>query len=456
MGIVIFFISIIVLMYFITEYVNTTRETKNKNQNLKNIKISDSDNAQGIVFGKVKKKSEKVAYSAFGDEGHILVTGGSGSGKTSSVLIPSLQKMSEEQCCYCIDVAGDITQNVKINNNTRILDFRSDNSSNFNIFFEIDNACSIEEKEAKLIELAELMIVIDNSNSTEKYYTQCAQSILKASLLAFYDRFKSDDDICNIFDFIIARGWKALFTEIDRSNSETAKKIISEFANNDKLNAESFATTKRNIDIYLYDVKLREHLKRSNAFSASNINDSQIYVVIQESEIEHYSTFLKLITAQILNVIRKRENLINKTTLLVLDELASYGSDIKEQLLDALQRSRKKNCRIMLAVQSMSDLHTVFNNQYDVQSALNNCEYTLIMSCNSVEEAENCQKLIGEYISFRKSYTKSANATSMTKSEQTEKAVTITELRALKAKKKLILIHSQGYYKLYKCFYYEN
>lgn len=455
MGIVAFFIIIIIVMYIITEYSNTAKKIKNKNENLKNIKISDNA-AQGIVFGKVKKKSEKVAYSEFEAEGHILITGGSGSGKTSSVLIPTMQRLTEEQCSYCIDIAGDITQNIKINNNTRILDLKDDNSSNFNIFFEVDNASSIEEKEAKLIELAELMQVIKNNSEAEEYYTRCAQSILKASLLAFYDRFSRDDDICNIFDFISSQSWRELFTEIDRSNSETAKKIISEFANNDKLNAESFATTKRNIDIYLYDVKLREHLKRSNAFSASNINDSQIYVVIQEAEITHYSAFLKLITAQILNVIRKRENLINKTTLLVLDELSSYGCDIKELLLDALQRSRKKNCRIMLAVQSMSDLHKVFNNQYDVQSALNNCEYTLIMSCNSVEEAENCQKLIGEYISYKKSYTKSASSTSMTKSEQNDKAVTITELRALKAEKKLILLHSQGYYKLYKCFYYEN
>ena len=446
-------------MYLITEYVSvsSTKETKNKNQNLKDIKINISNKATGIIFGKIQKKSKKVAYSEFDDEGHICVVGGSGSGKTSSVIIPTLQKLTEKQCCFCIDVAGDITQNIPMNKNKKIFDLKGDNSTNFNFFYEVDISDTEEEKEAKLIELASLLLVVDErASDTEVYYMRCAQVILKASLLAFYDRFKHDNDICSIFDYICSNSWQKLFTEIDNSKSKTAKKLISTFANNDKLNAESFATTKRAIDIFLYDVKLRKNLKRKNAFSALNINNSQIYVVIPEDKITQYSGFLKLITAQILNTIRKRENLTNQATLLVLDELSSYGFEIREQLLDALQRSRKKNCRIMLAVQSMSDLHKVFNNQDDVQSALNNCEYTLIMSCNSVVEAEECQKLVGEHISYKKSYTKSSSSTSITKSEQTDNAVTITELRALKAEKKLILLHSQGFYKLYKFFYYKN
>ena len=447
---------IIIFMVIVTEYMNNTRLQKNKNENLKGLQKSCSkskvDNA--IIFG-MKKKN--VVYSKLSDDGHVLVVGGSGSGKTSSI-ISTIQSITDG-CYYCIDVAGDISKNIKHNKNTKILSLdNAVESSYFNLFDEIDNLYVQYEKEAKLQELASMIATVDKKSSdTERYYNNCAQIILKSAFLAFYDEFRKEKDYCKIFDYIAEHSWKELFTAIDNSQNETAKKLLSSFANDDRLNSESYATLIKQIEIFISDYNLRSHLKREEtAISAKNINDSQIFVVIKEAELHKYSSFLKIITSQILQVIRYRENLINKSTLLILDELSSYGFDIKDMLLDALQRTRKKNVRIMLAVQSLSDLHKVFNNDDDVQSALNNCDYTMIMNCNSVADADRCQRLIGEQTIFRKSYTKSANSTSTTKSENKENAVSISELRQLKNKKRLILIHSNGFCRLKKYFYYEN
>lgn len=446
---------LIVLMWIMTAYISQFNK-KNKNENHHNISQKARSQAHGVIFGKEKKTSNDVVFSKENEEGHILVVGGSGSGKTSAGVIPTLQSMSPDTCCFCIDVAGDISTHIS-SSNKKIFDIHSPESADFNFFEEIDGTDYLQEKEALLTELASLIVSVDErSSDVERYYNQCAQTILKSAFLAFYEDFRKEDDYCKIFDFIAEKSWKQLFSAIDRGNSETAKKLISSFANNDKLNAESYATLLRHIELFVCDSALRQHLRRDEAISAKDINDKQIFVVIREYELSKYAPLLKLMTAQMLQTIRKRENLANKNTLLVLDELSAYGFDIKDLLLDALQRSRKKNVRIMLAVQSLSDLHKVFNNNDDVQSALNNCDFTMVMSCNSIADAESCQKLIGEHTSYKKSYTKSANSSSVTHSEQQDSAVGITELRALKADKKLILIHEKGFCRLFKNFYFEN
>jgi len=65
----------------------------------------------GIVFG---RKAGLYAYSPSHAEGHIAVFGGSGLGKTSALLIPTLQ--SWDGCSLTIDISGDISSNVDIPN----------------------------------------------------------------------------------------------------------------------------------------------------------------------------------------------------------------------------------------------------------------------------------------------------------------------------------------------------
>ena len=65
--------------------------------------------AKGIIFG--KEKSAYV-YSPTSQEGHVAVFGGSGLGKTSAILIPTLRSWSGTS--FTIDISGDICKNVEI------------------------------------------------------------------------------------------------------------------------------------------------------------------------------------------------------------------------------------------------------------------------------------------------------------------------------------------------------
>ena len=137
------FIMLIILfsmcLYSIYFYIKGKRED-NRNNDTK-LKTINKDKAEGFIFGKVN--NNKVAYSPTDDEGHIAIFGGSGSGKTSALLIPSLRVWKGN--AFVIDISGDIIKNVP-NNNAIVYDVEDRNTIPFNIFgqFTITNPLTIK------------------------------------------------------------------------------------------------------------------------------------------------------------------------------------------------------------------------------------------------------------------------------------------------------------------------
>ena len=77
----------------------------------RNIVYRHKEKAQGVLLG---KKFGLLAYSPEQDEGHILVMGPSGTGKTSALLIPTLR--SWQGTALVVDISGDISANVHTEN----------------------------------------------------------------------------------------------------------------------------------------------------------------------------------------------------------------------------------------------------------------------------------------------------------------------------------------------------
>lgn len=77
----------------------------------RNIVYRPKEKAQGVLLG---KKFGQLAYSPEQDEGHILVMGPSGTGKTSALLIPTLR--SWQGTALVVDISGDISANVHTEN----------------------------------------------------------------------------------------------------------------------------------------------------------------------------------------------------------------------------------------------------------------------------------------------------------------------------------------------------
>ena len=120
----------IILFVFGEELYNKYKINNNKN----NIGMSRNkkQSKRGLCFG---KKRENYTIRQTDAEGHVVCFAGSGLGKTSSILIPTLQHW--DGTCYVVDISGDICQNVAVPN--KII-FNPDdmNGALYNIFFPVD------------------------------------------------------------------------------------------------------------------------------------------------------------------------------------------------------------------------------------------------------------------------------------------------------------------------------
>lgn len=126
----------------------------------KNLAYRQPAQARGILFG---KKLSLLAYSPEQDEGHILVMGPSGTGKTSALLIPTLR--SWQGTALVVDISGDISANVNTPNKI-IFDPTAENCIPYDVFASINAVTDETERQERLEQLAYLLLP-DKANDSE-------------------------------------------------------------------------------------------------------------------------------------------------------------------------------------------------------------------------------------------------------------------------------------------------
>lgn len=126
-GVAAILLVILLLLVYLRGQVNHLPNPFSK----KNLAYRQPAQARGILFG---KKLSLLAYSPEQDEGHILVMGPSGTGKTSALLIPTLR--SWQGTALVVDISGDISANVNTPNKI-IFDLTAENCIPYDVFASI-------------------------------------------------------------------------------------------------------------------------------------------------------------------------------------------------------------------------------------------------------------------------------------------------------------------------------
>lgn len=138
-------IGVVILLFFLF----LAKKNKKDDKTVKELQQSQSDLAQGIIFG---KKAGKVVYSPADNEGSVGVFSASGTGKTSAVGIPTLRNWPGTS--FTIDISGDICKNCPDMPQKLIYAPDSSDSTAYNIFGTIDSLEEIEDKNEALEQLA--------------------------------------------------------------------------------------------------------------------------------------------------------------------------------------------------------------------------------------------------------------------------------------------------------------
>lgn len=427
-------------LYFITEKIM-------KREKMSSLKITEKEKATGIIFGKTKMG--KVVFSPCDSEGHISVFGGSGLGKTSAILIPTLRTWKGTS--FTVDISGDICKNVKMPLKL-IYNPEDKTSSPYNVFGAIDEERDIDIKNEMLEQLAFLIMPDElESSETGKFFNTEGRNMLIGSLICYYHVGMDFIEIC---EKIIENNWRDLLNDIADHDNRKANQYIASFAGaNDQNNAGCKQSMDKAIKLFATNEKVKKTIRRPKTkelcYMPRMLEKYNVFIVIDDSKLEVYSPLLQLITAQTLQYLSARSNQAKQTILLTLDEFVSLG---KLEITAALRKLRKKHVRIIMLTQSMADIDLVYGRP-ERMAMMNNYKFKVVLGCDDTDTQEYFAKLIGQKESVKRSVSKSTNNTTQTEAEQKEWVVPPADLARLGDE--LILLSPDGYKRLKKNFYYK-
>lgn len=446
LGIIEIVVVSIVVVFFIFCFKIKDAQLKKEAEH-RNLKTSKGPS--GVVFG--KEKNGTTVYSPAADEGHIAVFGGSGSGKTSAILIPTLRCWPGTS--LTIDISGDISSNVDCPNKL-IYEPGNPFSVPYDIFAAIDGMDDEDDQNEALSKIAYLLIPeIPDASANAKYYQDGGRNILTASLIAFYHSGKDFIEICKI---ISNKTPEQLFKAISEQGSEIANYYISNFQGVHPQNVSGCKQTcETAVNFFATTKKLWNSIRRpkpgETAFTPAAIEKHNVFVLIPDVKTDVYGPLMGIITSQTLAYLSARPT-VAQNVLLCLDEFASLG---KLDIVGALRKLRKKRVRIMILTQNLTDLEDVYGRGAH-RSMLSNFAFTAILGVNETETQEYLAKLIGQEEKERISTTSGAGLlgrpSSVTRTREKDFIIQPSELAHLGDE--LILLSPDGYSRLKKAYYF--
>ena len=353
------------------------------------IRYKPKGQARGIVFG---KRFGLRAYSPEQDEGHILVLGPSGTGKTSALLIPTLR--SWQGTALVVDISGDIAANVHTENKI-VYDPTSEDCIPYDVFASINAVDDDTERQERLEQLAYLLLP-DKANDSEAgiFFTKNGRKMITAALICYYGMGWNFIEIC---EFFLGHDWRSLLNDIAKQQNPIANMFISSFAGASEQNTAGCKQAADDaLKLFAANEKIKNALRKSASYeqsiSPATLETNSVYIYIPDEKLKIYGDLLRIITAQSMEYFSSRPPEHKKMILFCLDEFASFG---KLQITEALRKLRKRHIRIMVLTQSLADLDMIYGKD-ERKAMLGNFKFTVLLGCKDTETQEYFSKMIGE------------------------------------------------------------
>ncbi len=391
-----------------------------------------------------------LVESTFNEEEHLLCIGGSGSGKTSAILIPTLRTF--DGTFFAVDISGDIAKNVN-RPGMQILDPFSIEPVSYNVFYFVDKASDISEKYELISQLAYLIMPEINTKTGDSHFFQeNGRKMLIASLVHYY---KQNNDFNEICKKILYLDTDELLNEICENNNDYTRNNISSFRGTNEKNtagckqnmdtAITFFATNANMQKILHRPRVNE-----KSIDPSILENSDVILQIPEAKLSIYSPFLSIIIAQTFEYCSQRSLSEKNTILFALDEFSRLG---RVDILNALRTLRKRHIRILLLTQSFADLDAVYGRENRMIIA-DNCGYKVILKITDPDTQDYVSRLIGEQDVIKQSHNWNSNQNGYTEAPHKERIIQPAELAYLGNR---LLIHSpEGYRFLKKNYYFKK
>ncbi len=402
----------------------------------------------GFIFGKWKGKYMAKQET---EDGHILVIGGAGSGKSSCIAIPSLDAWMER--VFAIDIKGELLEKCTRNREQIKVFAPADSCSyGYDPFWALHESDNLAQ-DIKDITLA---IMPTPPDVKDPFWIESAQNVLNGSLTHFYALG---------YNFIGAMGktaatpLKTLLEEIMASDNRLAQIFVAQLVDQKPETLAGIATELSNkIMLFATDPMIVNALSRDMTVTPKDLeNGFDVFIQIPEHKLEQWKPLLTLINNQFLKHFEKRSESDSKPVLFLLDEFARLGKI--EAILNGLATLRSKKITIAILTQSLAQLDMIYGKEAR-QVIADNCPYKAILKATDADTQEYFSKLVGTYDKMKR--TQSANFEQYTQlGKGTGTSTTTEEKRIIKPEDfatldKIVLLTPYGFCRAEKTPYYQD
>ena len=430
------------ISFYFRKILNYFRKKSKKTRTAKEKPLKRTE-PYGVVFG---KKGRKWVYKHEDTDGHILVTGSVGSGKTSCVAIPTLRAWNES--VFAIDIKSELhTQSNDYRPIIKVFNPLDDNSCGYDPFHCLKKSDN-KPQEARAIAQA---IVPLPHDTREPFWIENAQNIFTGAILHYHEQGLSFLDTLRKIQSTSA---KLLVDELCRSPQDEVRYCVNSLSGmEDKVIAGIMSEISKNIVPLITDKNLISALSKTRNITPDDLECGfDVYVQISEHLLRQWKNLLSLMVNQFLTHFEKRDETSAKPILFLLDEFPRLGKI--NSVLDGLATLRSKKITMCLIIQSLAQLDLIYGTN-ERKVICDTCAYKAILGASDVDTQDNFSKLVGTHEILETSHSKGVSGLNINETRTTQKVEkSVIKPHEFATLDDLVLLTPHGRERLRKMPYY--
>jgi len=344
---------------------------------------------QGFIFGEYRRAFQKPQYFFKSEQtdGHILIVGGPGSGKSSGLAIPSL--LAWRSSIFAIDIKGELSAATANKPGQRKV-FNPMRESSWGY----DPYCLLRQSDnpaQEAMEIAQTILPIP-PDIKDPHWIDSARNMLMGFMLHdCHEGASFIDTMTNIVSRPVEMHIKYIY---DCTQSEDARYFLNGFIGMEaKRLADYYTEIANKIMVFATDKNIRQAFNSTRNISPQDLEDGcDIYLNIPEDKLDQWSVPVNLIVRKFLKHFERRPDNNAAPILFLLDEFPRLGKI--EATSKALGTLRSKKVVMCIVIQSPAQLDMVYGHA-TCRVIMGNCTFKAVLEASDAESQETFSRLVG-------------------------------------------------------------
>lgn len=358
----------------------------------------------GLFFGLPPNVNEKFYIGmAQGCGTHSVVFGGSGSGKSTGIVNPTMKTW--DGIIFVTDIKGEhfsfydnLYRNKSVKRPYIVLNLKDDSEYSIDLFWWAKN----DDKSNLTDNIREIAYaLVPEGYSKDKFWEESERSILTAALL-FYE--KSGFSFIDAIKTIAKTSIFDLCTNLTLCGDPDVTVLLGSVGMIKPDTLALIGTTLTNhISVFASSEKINNIFKGpgdgGKCFTWDDLEEYNVFLSIPEDKLEQWGGIVNLIYTQLIHYLMRRPDMYSPEgtntvpVLLLMDEVAQFGK--LKILPNAIATLRSRNVSICLLLQSLAQLDKNYG-ELDRRIILENCAYKAILGASDPETQRFLCDLIGK------------------------------------------------------------